>query len=196
MKNSTRSGPEEHAQAVSAGVRDVLGRVRRFAITLTTRALWQVAGHLLPDNETIETHNAPPFTGVGLYARPAADGNPEAIVVFVGGPSNPVIVATRDEKTRAAVFAAAGELAPGEAAIYSPAAIIVAKADGTVEIRTPGGVAVSLATKADVQTIRDQLTAHTHGPGTFAAGASAVVGVSGGGPAVTAPVGTTVLRAQ
>lgn len=169
-------------------------------VTRTSTALWQIAGHSLFDGKR-ETYDAPAFTGIGFYARPPADGNPEAAVLFVGGAGNPIIAALRDEKTRAAVFAVAGELAPGDAAVFSPAAVVLVKADGTVEIRAPGGAAVALATKADVQAVRDELNQHTHGPGSYIVtlpGPSVVpvTGTSAPGPAVTAPAGTTVLKAQ
>lgn len=183
-----KRSPEDFRAEVSAAARDVAGLVRRMAITLTSRPLWQLVGHLLLDGTTRETRDAEPFTGVGFYSRPPADGNPEAVVVFAGAGGKPLIVATRDEKTRAAVFAAAGELGPGDAALFSPAAIVIAKADGTVEIRTPGGAAVALATLADVQALRDWAAGMAYG------GSGSVVPVGGAAP--PNPTGTTVLKAE
>jgi phage gp45-like len=93
---------EEARQQFSHGARIILNMVRRMAVTVTSRPFWQVVGNLLLDNVTKETRNAEPFTGIGFYSRPAANSNPEAIVVNIGGAAeNPVIIATRDEKTRA-----------------------------------------------------------------------------------------------
>lgn len=133
-------GPGDFAEAVSSVARDAMGRVRRMAVTLTNSAIWQVAGHVLLD-KTRETRKAEVFGGIGIYARPpATGGTPEAIVVFPGGPEQAIIAATRDEATRRAVFKLAGEIADGETAIYSvaTAAVIILKANGTVEIRAAG----------------------------------------------------------
>lgn len=186
-------GPAEMARAVSAVTRDLLGRIRRMAITRTNSAIWQIAGHVLLDG-TKETRNAEVFSGHGFYARPPSSGTPEAIVVFPGGAGNPIIVATRDETTRKAVFQAAGELAAGETAIFNGTTIVVLKVNGTVEIRSVGGVAQALVTKADhdalVSWIKNQMVIITPS-GNSTPGTAPL-------PAVQAPsaTGTTVLKAQ
>lgn len=139
-------------------VNRVAGMIRRMAIQTTARALWQLVGYRNPDG-TNETMPVEQFGGIGFYARPPASGKPEAIVVMVGGPTSPAIVATRDEATRAAMV---GNLESDETAVYSSKAVVLIKADGTVEIRSKTGVAVPLATKADVEALRAWAAAHTH----------------------------------
>lgn len=188
-----RSREELNAE-IGARARKVAGTIRRFAVTLTSRPFWQVVGHLLVDGKTRETWDAEVFSGVGFYARPPADGKPEAIAVFVGGGGAPIVVATRDEATRQAVFKLAGELGAGDAAMFSPAAVVIARANGTVEIRTPSGSAAPLATKADLATLKLAIE-------------NAVVVANDGGASLQEtivaaldlamwPSGTTVLKAE
>ncbi len=124
----------------------VAGMVRRMAITLTSKVLWQLAGFQMPDGSR-EVFNAEAFTGIGFFARPPSSGSPETIVVSVGDASAPMIIAVRDEKTRAAIM---GAIDVGETAIYTDKAVVYLKSDGTIEARSAGGVAAALATKADV----------------------------------------------
>lgn len=173
--------------------------LRRMAISLTAKALWQLVGFRGQDGAT-ETRNVEPFTGIGFYSRPSLNGKPEAIVVMVGAgggivdaavsPGTPAIVATRDEQTRAAV---AGDLQPDETAIFNSLAILLVKADGTFEARSVAGIAKQLA-------FNDQLTALK------AAIAGAAVVAGDGGAALKAnilaalggawPVGTTKLKGE
>jgi len=176
---------EEHARVTSPTLRRFAGAIRRMAITVTAKALWQVIGHRTLEG-TDETAFAEVFSGVGFYARPPRNGKPEAIVVHVGGAKHPVVVGTRDEKTRAAV-ASIGE---DEAIVFSSGAVVHVRSNGIVEVRKPGGQAVALATKADVEALRD-----------YVAGIKLPVDTNTGtaGPPVTppsSPAGTTVLRAQ
>ncbi len=185
---STRNGPAELAAAVSGAARDLLGRIRRFGITRTTSAIWQVVGHVLLD-KTRETRDAEVFPGVGFYARPPASGTPEAIVVFPGGAGNPIIAATRDETTRRAVFNLAGELAPGETAVFNASAVVILKADGSIEIRSAGGVALPVPTLAYFNAMRATYAAHTHlDPATGSTGVPSNV--------IAAPVGTTKAKLE
>ncbi len=194
----TRSGPGEHADAISAAARDVLGRIRRMAVTLTSSAIWQVAGHILLDGD-LETRPAEAFTGFGFYARPPAGGTPEAIVVFPGGAANAVIVGTRDEKTRREVFKVVGKLAAGETAVFNAGSIVILKADGTIEIRSIGGVAAPVATKADLSTLVTALTTATAaiiaGNPTGAAALQALADVLNPAPGAW-PVGTTKVKLE
>jgi phage gp45-like len=173
-------------------IRALIGAIRRMVVTVTSRALWQVTGYEI--DGTTETQQAEPFSGIGFYARPAASGKPEAIVVSAAGAKSPAIVATRDEKTRAAV---AGGLAADEAIVFSSAAVVHVRANGTVEIRTPGGSAVPLATLADVQALREAFNSHVHVLTIAAAPGSGGTGTAA--PTATpapAPAGTTVLKGQ
>jgi hypothetical protein len=146
----TRSGPGEHAAAIGPAMRDALGRIRRMAISVTSKALWQVLGHLLLDGST-EARDAEVFTGIGFYSRPSSSGKPEAIVVFPGGPGNPVVVATRDEQTRKS---AAGSIAENETAVFNTLAMMLIKAAGIIELRSIGGVATPPALKSDLDTLK------------------------------------------
>lgn len=180
----SRKTPDDFAHETSPQTRTIAGLVRRFVVTLTRTSLWQILGHRLLD-DTDETHDAPVFGGIGYHARPPADGSPEAIVVFPGGASNPLIAALRDEKTRAAVFKIVGEMQADESAVFNSSAIVFIKAGGTVEIRSLAGAAVSLAKQSDLQALRDHVnTLLTGGTG------SAVV------PAPSAGTGTLKLRGE
>lgn len=135
---STRNSPDDFMREIGTDARRLAGMLRRFAITLTTRALWQLTGHRLLDGTT-ETRDAEVFGGIGFYARPPSSGKPEAIAVFLGdGVGRPVVVAVRDETTRQAI---AGGLDAGETAVFTDKAIVVIKASGTVEIRSANGAA-------------------------------------------------------
>ncbi|HWU86208.1 MAG TPA: hypothetical protein VN253_02990 [Kofleriaceae bacterium] len=165
----------------------VTGAIRRFAVKLTVKALWQLAGHTIDGVQ--ELVRAEVFGGIGIAARPPAAGKPEAIVVMVADAENPVVIAVRDEKTRAAV---AGSLAEDETACFNSLAILHFKSDGTIEARpVSGGPPVALALKSDVTAVKTTFDTHTH-PG-VTAGAAVT-----GAPAVPmpAPVGTTTFKAR
>ena len=137
------------------------GALRRMAITVTAKALWQLTGFKQPDG-TIETMKAEPFTGIGLAARPPNGGRPEAIVVMVGGASSPMIIAVRDEKTRAAI---AGALGVDETMLFNSKAVVYVKADGSIEARSAGGAAHALATKADIDALAAYVDKQFSSPG-------------------------------
>lgn len=187
---STASGPGAQGAKIGTIARQLGGMVRRMAIGVTSRALWQVIGHRLIDSADIETRDAAPFSGIGFYARPPSSGKPEAVVVYTGGDgASPTIVAVRDEKTRAAV---AGQIAAGETMVFNAAAVVYLRADGTIEIRSASGTALALPTLADVVAIKSAI-----------AGAAVVAG-DGGATFKTNivaalagwPTGTTKLRAE
>ncbi len=147
----------ELAQSVEPFRVKVTGSIRRMAIALTARTLWQLVGHRV--GTQTETIQAETFSGIGFYARPPSTGKPEAIVLMVGDASAPVVVAVRDEKTRAAI---AGALAEDESAVFNTKAIVHVKADGTIEARSASGVAKSLATKDDIDALKSWALTHTH----------------------------------
>jgi phage gp45-like len=156
------------------------GAIRRMAIALTSKALWQLTGLRLLDNST-EVMTAEPFGGIGFHARPAASGKPEAIVLLVGdNATTPVVVAVRDEKTRQAI---AGALAGDETAMFNSQAIVVCKADGTVEVRSKNGTAKKLITF-------DEFMRHTHA--TAATGAPVTPTAISGDPLA----GTDVIKGE
>ena len=128
--------------------------LRRLAISSTASLLWKLTGHQ-DDDGNVEPFEAQVFNNVGTYARPPA-GRGHAVVVLLGGKSGaPVVVATRDAATLAAVLERFG-VAADESLLYNSAAAVHVKADGTIEARTGTGIAVELMTKAD----GDNLTAY------------------------------------
>lgn len=205
------SGPtiEELNRITDPEMRSLRGMIRRMGVKVTSTALWQLIGYRIAD--LTERLMAEPFTGIGFFSRPPRSGKPEGIAVFVGGTKSPAIVALRDEKTRSSVV---GDLAEDETAIFNSRAVVVVRADGTVEIRLANGTAVPLATLADVQALWNFITTmvlpvQTAGTATSQAGyagpppSAPVPEVPGGPlpiPAMPAPPGppsgTSVLRGQ
>jgi phage gp45-like len=159
---------EQLAQVTDPALVRAYGAIRRFVVTLTDSARWQIAGVLMPDGR--EAHRAEVFSGVGFYSRPPADVQTEAVVVMSGDASNQLVVAVRDEKTRAAVV---GDLKADESAIYNSVALVYVKADGTIEARSKSGTALRLMTVADglalVDAIRDAATVANDGGASFKA---------------------------
>lgn len=123
---------QELAERIGAHRREMAGRIRKMTISITDESSWQMLGHLAIDPTDRENREIEPFTGIGIYARPpAGSDSAEAIVVQVGGSNCPAIVATRDEATRAAV---AGGVQPNETAIFNTLAMLLVKANGTIEV--------------------------------------------------------------
>lgn len=183
----TYRSSEDFAQETSAFRRYVYGMIRRFAITLTEAARWQLLGQSGGAGGDEVLADVEAFTGIGFYSRPpSSGGNPEAIGVGVGGTRTTVIIAARDEATRQAVV---GDAPPDSTAMFNSQVIIVINPDGTVEIRLAGGAAGKLPTLADLQALAN-FVQHMTLP---------VSGGTAGPPApgsVPTPAGTTVLRAQ
>jgi phage gp45-like len=127
---------EQLARSTDPALVRAFGMIRRFVITLTDTAIWQIAGVLMPDGR--ETMRAEVFGGVGIHARPPASVEAEAIVAMGGDATNPVIVGLRDEKTRSA---SAGDLEADETALFNTLARVHVKADGTIELRQIAGLA-------------------------------------------------------
>jgi len=169
----------------------VAGMVRRMAISLTSKVLWQLVGYRLPDGST-EVTKAEAFTGIGFFARPPSSGDPEAIVMSVGDATVPVIVAVRDEKTRAAIV---GALKIGETAMYTDKALVYVKDDGTIEARSGGGTAAALATKADLDALKGAFTNWTPAPSDGGAALKALLTKLFGDPPGW-PVGTKTLKGE
>ena len=118
LDSKTRHGPGELADTVGTAARATLGMIRRMAIKVTSKALWQVIGHRMLDSSR-ETRDAEVFYGIGIWARPKSSEKAEAIVAFLGGGAgSPVIVATRNEDARRAIEAVIGSLKEGEAILY------------------------------------------------------------------------------
>lgn len=183
MTSKTNDTTEESRGQVSTDRRDLLGTLRRMAITVTSRSFWQVIGVLLLDGKR-ETVDAEVFSGIGFYARPAPGANTEAIIGNVGGAQNPAILATRDEDTRKRVAV----LDQDETAMYNTLAITKCTKTGHIEARSPGGTATRLPTFADFEAFRASFNTHTH----------TETGTVTGAPLISAaaPTGTTVFKAE
>ena len=167
-----------HAQATDPFRNALRALVRRVTVKRASAVLWQIV------DAARDVVSREVFYGVGICSLPPTSGKPEAILINVGGADAPVIIATRDEKTRAAVVPT--DLKAGETVIYSEGVIVYLKKDG-VEIRTPNGVAKSLATKDDVKALADFVnTLFVGGTG------SAVIPAN----TVPRPAGTTILKGQ
>lgn len=185
----TSNNPSEWRDIAGPKNRADLGRVRRMLIGVTSRFLWQLIGHRQLDGKT-ETREAEVFGGAGMISRPGGR-NAEAVVIFQGeGASAPLVVGIRDQQMAAALAAALtggalnlGELAIGAGVDGTVACLLHMRADGTVEVRTPSGVAKELVTF-------ETFMRHTHV-------------TAGTGPATTptpfsggALAGTTVIKGQ
>lgn len=149
-----RSTEELMAEATSDLRRFMRGMARRMTFLIVDGNKWQVRGQRggTGGDEVIELE---PFTGIGFYSVPPTDGKPEVITLSIGASKSTVIVAARDEATRRAMVP---DLQPDETAIFTSTAIVILKADGTVEIRSKSGTAVSLATNAQLAMIVTALT--------------------------------------
>lgn len=182
----------------STEARRLAGTLRRMAVAVTnvlsgvgttTASFWQVVGHLLFDNTTQETADAEVFSGVGFYARPPAGANAEAIVAFPGGPSNPAIVASRDEATRKKV---AGAALQDETFVFNSQVALRFTASGLIQAYLVGGpVPVKLALASDHDALVSLYNAHKHLGVTTGAGVS---GIPQPGDLGSAAVGSSVLR--
>lgn len=200
MSSSSSNTSKDWRDFTSTEAFRLAGMVRRMAVKITnivknagaapSTSFWQLLGHLLLDNTTQETADAEVFSGVGFYARPPADANAEAIVAFPGGPSNPCVVASRDEATRKKV---AGAALQDETFVFNSQVAIRFTASGLIQAYlVVGGVPpVPLALKSDVDAVITAYNAHKH------LGVTAGVAVSGipqPGDLAPAAVGSSVLR--
>jgi hypothetical protein len=114
----------------------IAGTVRRMAISLTSKVLWQLVGFRQLDG-SIEVTNAEAFTGIGFYARPPRSAAPEAIVVSIVDATTPMIIAVRDEQTRANI---AGGIEEDETAVFNSQAMLLLRRDGTIEVGAGPGI--------------------------------------------------------
>jgi phage gp45-like len=175
--------------------RRLTGAIRRMAVAVTSKVLWQLVGYKV--DAVVETLLAETFPGVGVYARPPAGSKPEAVVVFIAGAKSPAVIATRDEKTRAAM---AGGIGEDETMLFNSQACVHING-AAVEVRSANGTAVELATKADLVRLADVFRSWT--PVALDGGLSlktlltAIVGATMvEKPAATWPVGTSVLKGE
>jgi len=139
--SKTSDTTEEVRRQSGTEARAVAGMIRRMAVKLTSGAFWQLLGHLLLDSRTPESFTAEVFGNIGFHSRPKAGANSEAIVAFIGGAQNPVIVGTRDEDGRRAM---ANDMDDDETAIFNRTATVRVRKNTTVEIRAAGPVESTL----------------------------------------------------
>lgn len=166
---------EDFANAVSGFRRQIAGMARRMVVTLSSGPAWQVLGHTT-FGTTREAPNVEAYQGIGFASRPAAGtSSAEAIVLNVGGPNNPAIVATRDEALRSA---SAGDLEDDEAAVFNTTARVRVRKDGTIEIASISGLLVE-------PTIRG--TTYRAAEDTMLTAVSAAVALIASIPGLTAP---------
>jgi len=196
--SSTSNGPREWAEATGVAVREALGSVRRFLVTLTSSAKWQAKGHRrLPDGND-EIINPEVFVGIGFYSRPKDGSRAEMMVVFPGGgASSPTAIAVRDEDLRKASWPDA----PTDSAGIFTTEVILKLAQGLIEATSVGGTARELALKSDVATLKTALGAFMttlSGPGAAPVTGSIVAGAKTTfDTAMTGvPAGTTVFKAE
>jgi hypothetical protein len=195
----------DFAKVLDPLTRRLAGMLRRVGIDTTkiTRVPgWKVLGYLLPDGKR-ESFTAEVFPGIGFYARPPAGARAEAVVQMIHGADNPVIVATRDERTRADV---AGGIAEDETMLHNSESVLYIKADGSIEARTAGGTATKLPTWDDFEAlwnfVRSQFSAasgHVHQVSGSATTTIATVATPGTPPApgpLLTPTGTTKFKAE
>lgn len=191
---------EDFATETSARLRRLDGMIRRLEFLIVDGSRWQVRGQ----RATAQTQGgdevfySTPFAGFGFYATPPASGSPEVVVASVGGPKTTVVIAARDEATRLLVAGAIAD--QGSTCVYNDKAMILINPDGAVEIRLINGVAIPLATKADIDALASWSKAHVHlAPGglTPAITTGPVIAPTGAVPDVPpAAAGTSVLKAQ
>lgn len=195
--SSTDETVDERRGRTSPKQRELDGMLRRMELRISDGAFWQVQGHLLLDNKTLETLESEVFSGIGFYSRPKAGANAEAIVGFVGGRQNPVIIGTRDEDTRKRV-AAIGE---DEAAMFNTQAIVTVGNDGKIRVQAVGGVAVELTKASETNNLRafvmQQFSGVGHGhPAPGGATTGTVPIVTPVAAPTTAYPGTDILKGQ
>jgi phage gp45-like len=203
-----RMGSRDWRQKASAPVVALVNLVRHMAVRTAAAAAWRLAGYEDGDgNEELEDGEV--FSGIGFWSLPSASGEAEVILAHPGAATgNSAVIATRDEKTRAAVVAALGGVDAGEhgaTLTFNGGAVVWLRGDGGVEIRcAPGktveikswdGAAAELMTKADGQVLRSALTTAAISVGAGGA-ATVVTACDAAVTPATWPVGTKVLKGE
>lgn len=164
--SATRNGPDEWRQVSTPATRNLLGKIRRFALGTTARVLWQIIGHTTLDKRR-EVKDAEVFGSAGVWARPRSGDNAEAIVVFLGDDgSGPMIVAVRNEKVRA-LIASLEDLGEGESMLFAGNAAgtggaVVKNTGAKVQIKSAGGVSEPLCKQADFLALQTAFYDHIH----------------------------------
>lgn len=212
----SRPGAKELRGRVGRGALRLGNMIRRMAIAASEGGLWGLEGYSIPDlrggsDISTEGEGDEPtevFPGIGIYARPADGDDAEALVLQVGAEADhPVIAATRNEAARARYVEEFGEIDKGEVVVFNSAGTsrVLIKKGGDIDVTvaagkkisfSAGGIAVALATKADLDALKAIFTAWvvaaTDGGGALKTLLTA--GFGGVGP--WNPAGTTVVKAE
>ena len=172
----------------------VKGMIRRAVVSDTANVLWQLLGFEGLGVDEREDDPAEVFDNIGYHSRPPATGRPEVIRVNVGGdPNNIVVIGSRDRETLAAVLQAlksADVLGADETLLYNSQAVVHV-AGSEVHAKTPGGTAVALATKDELQDLVNDYNLHKHTGVTAGGGISGITDTLASNPS-----GTTVLKGE
>lgn len=164
--------------------------VRLVSIADASALEWVLEG-LVDDDGNREDISAQVYSNVGFLSRPRTGVETEAVVLNVGGDSNsPLQVGSRDPALNDSYVEAEGLEADQTVLLNSSAHVKVT--GNSVEVKSHGGAAVELATKADVERLRSELSSHTH---TISSGSSAgttTIPIQ----SFTAPDGTSVLKGE
>lgn len=146
------------------------GMIRKTVVRLAkATGLWNLVGFLGANGEEEPFTEVEVFPGIGFWSRPRANAKAEAIVANVGGESGqPVIIATRDMGIHRTIN-------DDEAVVCNSLVQVYVKNDSTVCVDDGSG-AIPLATKADIDALRNWLASaivsHTHGGVTTGGGVS------------------------
>ena len=162
----------------------LLGMVRKVVVSMVGgNRGWQFRGYQTPDgDETFASVDV--YQHAGFQSRPSAGAS---AVLVAGDTGKPASVGEFDP---AMAFPLAGN---DEVAISNSKAVVYAKADGTIEARSRNGVAVPLATKADLDAHRTWILTHIH---PTPSGNSSPPLLVAPGSACPSPAGTTKLKGE
>ncbi len=161
--NGERS-TQDHAEASKPRNRTLAGLVRRMVVTLTRGGRWQLRGFAALKEVVTDVEV---FQGIGIWARPPAPSSPrratvEAVVLNLGDSDAPIVIAVRDERTRAAVAAA---IAEDTTILYNSAVRVELTAAGLLELRGHAGAAVPPALLADLSALKTAMATITPSTG-------------------------------
>lgn len=179
---------EESRALSSTDRRNTIGMLRLMVIRVTSKSFWQGVGVLLIDGVTKEVRAAPVFSGIGFYARPKQGSNAEGVMASVGGPENPVWIATRDEDTRKRVAV----IDQDETMTFNTGACLHIKKNATIEMRSVAGSAQSTVKGQTYRTAEDTLLTAL---GTFATAIGGLNPLTGPAAAVTLNAAITTFKA-
>ncbi len=183
MRYTKRDFRERRRSSAAAAI------IRRYRVlkTKSRRVNWSLEGHQDSDGNT-ELEDAEVFQEVGFFSRPKTSDRAEVIAVKVGMRSNhPVIVATRSQDGVARL----GKTTDDETIVFTSGLMVrLTQADGKIYIGSIGGTLQALATKDDIDALKDWAAGHTHTSGGSGSPTSA--------PLTTPPsaTGTTKLKAE